>query len=345
MKRVVILYNEPTLQHDHPDALAEHEIVHTAGAVQENLVEAGYEVHRVSTHLDPGRMIQQLQEIKPDVVFNLFEGLPEMSQTEATVAGILEWLGIPFTGCPAIAMIIARDKPLTKRLFRDALLPTPKARLIEELPAKPNRLGWPVIVKPSNQDASVGVDQSSVVTNAEDYTAQVEKVFATYGPPVLVEEFIPGREISLLLFEDPDLRALVFWEVAFQPGDPKQWDIITFDAKWRPGSKDFDATPMNYNPTIEPTLEAKMARLGKKAFRLLGCRDFARVDFRVTPDGDPYLLEMNPNPDFCPLAGLSDGLERVGTDHAKMTLQLVQNALARGAQKLAQPGDVQLIKW
>src|SRR5262245_58712310 len=101
MKRVVILYNEPTLQHDHPDAVSEHEIVNTAGAVQENLVDAGYEVHRVSTHLEPGPMIQQLPELKPDVVFNLFEGLPEMSQTEATVAGILEWLGIPYTGCPA----------------------------------------------------------------------------------------------------------------------------------------------------------------------------------------------------------------------------------------------------
>jgi D-alanine-D-alanine ligase len=148
-----------------------------------------------------------------------------------------------------------------------------------------------------------------------------------------------------MLFEMPELRALVFWEVKFTDADPGFWPIITYDAKWKPGSRDFESTPMDYKPDISPRLRSKLERLGKKAFRLLGCRDFARVDFRVTPDDDPYILEMNPNPDFSPLAGLSDGLDSTGVTHAQLTRQLVDNALARGALKLAEPIGVELIEW
>lgn len=345
MPRVVILYNEPTLQADHPDALSEHEIVYTVGAVEEVLKKADYDVQRLGAHVDPGPMITKLQKLKPDVVFNLFEGLPLMGQTEAFAAGILEWLGIPYTGCGFQSMVLARNKPLAKRLFRDALLPTPKFRLIEEMPPKMNRMGWPVIVKPSNQDASVGMDQSSVVTNAKEFEQRVEKVWADYGGPVLVEEFIPGREISLMLFEQPELQPLVFWEVKFTDKDPKYWPIITYDAKWKPGTRDYEATPIDYSPTISPRLRAKLERIGKKAFRLIGCRDIARVDFRVTPEEDPFILEMNPNPDFSPMAGLSEGLGAAGTSHSDMTLQLVKNALARGAQKLEVPKNVKVIEW
>src|SRR5690348_8192762 len=110
--RVLILYNQPVLPADHPDAESEHEILFTVGEVERVLSEAGYEVVRLGVERDPAVLIAGLRRHQPDVVFNLFEGLADFGNTETHVAGILEWLGIPFTGSPGSALALARKKHL-----------------------------------------------------------------------------------------------------------------------------------------------------------------------------------------------------------------------------------------
>jgi D-alanine-D-alanine ligase len=219
---------------------------------------------------------------------------------------------------------------LTKHLFQGAGLPTPRFFAVEGGPAPDCRLEWPVIVKPATQDASVGLDQGSVVTDQERLRERVGALLHTYGPPVLVEEFIRGRELNVALIEAPDLRILPISEVLFVDEDPAYWPIVTYDAKWKPGSRDYEATPARYPAEVQPELAERLAALAQQAFRLLGCRDYARVDFRVRPSGKPYLLEVNPNPDFNPTAGLAGGLGSAGLTHAQFTVDLVRNALARG---------------
>jgi D-alanine-D-alanine ligase len=189
---------------------------------------------------------------------------------------------------------------------------------------------WPVIVKPAAQDASVGLDQGSVVATQHDLDERVAVLLDAYGPPVLVEQFIRGREINVALIEAPDLRVLPPSEILFTSTDPDYWPIVTYDAKWKPGSRDYEATPPRYPAEVTPRLRDKLAALSKEAFRLLGCRDYARVDFRVRPGGRPYILEVNPNPDFSPTAGLAGGLASAGLTHAGFAAALVQAALARG---------------
>jgi D-alanine-D-alanine ligase len=118
-------------------------------------------------------------------------------------------------------------------------------------------------------------------------------------------------------------------EVLFIDADPNFWPIVTYDAKWKPGSRDFEATPPQYPAEVEARLAARLAALAMRAFHLLGCRDYARVDFRVKPSGEPYLLEVNPNPDFSPGAGLAGGLKAAGLTHAEFTMALVRSALGR----------------
>jgi D-alanine-D-alanine ligase len=344
--RVTVLYNLPTLPAGHRDAESEHEVVYTVRKIAAILRKAGYEVTRLGAHVNPGRIVAGLKKFKPDVVFNLFEGVPAMSQTEAFAAGILEWMGVPYTGCPFQTMVIARDKPLTKRLLRGAGLPTPRFELVETLPAKPCRLGWPVIVKPSNQDASIGVHQTSVVTNDADYAQRVAEVMAEFGGPVLVEQFVDGREFHVGMMENPELTFLPPWEMQFPEAGPGWWPIVTYNAKWELESKDWNVTPCDYRPKIEPRVWAKVQRVAREAYRLLGCRDLVRIDFRVTPDGRPYVLEVNPNPDFSPIAGFADALEGTGLTHAGLAVQMVKNALARGAPKLkAPPRGMKIIHW
>jgi D-alanine-D-alanine ligase len=332
--RVLVLHNQPVLPEDHPDADSEHEILFTTEFVQRTLTKAGYDVSTLGVSRDPAVLLEGLRDARPDVVFNLFEGLPDFGDTEAHVAGILEWLEIPYTGCPYQTLCLARSKHLTKHLLAGAGLPTAKFLVAEDAPIEDCPLGWPVIVKPATQDASIGVDQGSVVTNLDRLNERITHVLDNYGPPVLIEEFIRGREFSVGLVEAPELRVLPVSEILFVEKDPDFWPIVTYDAKWKPGTRDYEATPPKYPARVSPRLRSKLETLAQQAFRLLGCRDYARVDFRVR-GGKPFILEVNPNPDFSPTAGLSGGLESAGISHAQFTVELVQRALARGGKPSA----------
>ena len=279
-------------------------------------------------------LVTGIRKARPDVVFNLFEGLPDWGDTEAFAVGVLEWLGVPYTGCPFQPLAIARHKPLTKHLLRGARLPTPDFFVVDHLPVVDCPLAWPVIVKPSNQDASVGLDQGSVVTSQEDLERRVAYVLDEYGPPVLVEEFVPGREFNVGVVETPELRVLPLSEIKFISDEPGFWPIVTYDAKWKPGTPDYEATPPVYLPEVPPRLRARLERLAKQAFRVLGCRDYARVDFRVKPPAKPYILEVNPNPSYSPNAGLSGGLTAAGLQWAEFTVQMVRRAAARGKREI-----------
>jgi D-alanine-D-alanine ligase len=331
--RVVILYNEPLLPPDHPEAASEHEILETVVAVHKTLTEAGFEVARLGVDNEPRVLMEGLCTLKPDVVFNLFEGLADHSGTEAHVAGVLEWLDIPFTGSPFHSLCLARSKHLTKHLLKGAGMPTPNFFIVEDDAVPPCPIDWPVIVKPAQQDASLGLDQGSVVTDQERLEKRVASLLKMFGPPVLVEQFVPGRELNVGLIETPDLRILPISEVVFLDKDPGYWPIVTYEAKWKPGSRDYEATPARYPADVNPRLAGRLGELARQAFRLLGCRDYARIDFRVRPPGKPYILEVNPNPDFCPTAGLAGGLASAGLSHAQFTVDLVHNALTRAPNR------------
>src|SRR5262249_10620015 len=132
------------------------------------------------------------------------------------------------------------------------------------------------------------------------------------------------------LIESPELRALPVSEIEFVDQSPGYWPIVTYDAKWKPGSRDYEATPARYPAVVSSRLAARLHALAREAVQLLGCRDYARVDFRVRPNGKPCILEVNPNPDFSPTAGLAGGLASAGLTHAQFTVELVHAALARG---------------
>jgi len=331
--RVLILYNEPVLSSSHPDVESEVEVLSTVAAVDSYLTQAGFDVSRLGAGHDPGSLVAGLSAEQPDVVFNLFEGTGDDGNTEAYVAGLLEWLQIPFTGSPFQTLALAKNKQVTKCLLRGAGLPTPDSFVVDRLPVADSPLDWPVIVKPAHQDASVGLDHGSVVTDQSNLENRVAALLKNYGPPVLVEHFIQGRELNVALVEAPDLRTLPVSEILFTNLEPGYWPIVTYDAKWKPGSRDFEATPPCYPAKVAPRLAQRLDRLARRAFRLLGCRDYARVDFRVRVSGKPYILEVNPNPDFHPTAGLACGLSSAGISHGQFAADLVRTALARGRRQ------------
>ena len=205
---VLVLYNEPTLPLGHPDYISEHEVLENVEAVSVALQDAGYRVRRLGVGHEPEEILAGLRDPRPDAVFNLYEGAGDYTITECYVAGLLDWLHLPFTGCPFQTLVYARSKHLTKHLFRGEGLPTAPFLVVEELPLPSCGLSWPVICKPAQQDASIGVDQSCVVTNLDALNARLNQMAHDFGFPILVEEFIMGREMTVALVEMPGLRSL-----------------------------------------------------------------------------------------------------------------------------------------
>ena len=335
-EKILVLYNEPVLPESHPDYVSEVEVLDNVYAVQAVLEKAGYAVSLFGAPSDPEAFRHGVAHASPDAVVNLFEGAADDNATELYAAGVLEWMGVPYTGCPFHSLVLARSKHQAKRLFLAEGLPTAPFMVVESGPVSHCPLAFPVIVKPTQQDASVGVEQASVATDLESLNRRVMFLLEQFAQPVLVEEFIFGRELTVALVEMPDLRVLPGTEVIFPPDTPGYWPILSYDAKWDMDSPEFSATDYHFKAELAAPLLSKIEDAARRAFRLLGCRDYARVDFRIRQgDDQPFVLELNPNPDFAPDRALANNLWAGGIEHGEFVLQLVRNALARRSKATA----------
>jgi D-alanine-D-alanine ligase len=340
---ILVLFNEPIHPPGHHDAESESEVVAVSEFVALTLAQAGFAVSRLGVPSNIGGLLRQLEARRPDAVFNLFEGIPGQNESEAGLASLLQGLGIPFTGSPAQAIHLARNKPLTKALLQGAGLSTPAFEVVERLPLASLPRHWPLFVKPGLEDASIGIDQNSVVRGQEQLAARVGHLLENYGPPVLIEDYIPGREFNVSVIESADskLQVMPLCEIRFNQGDGSSWPIMTYDAKWRPETREYQATPRHFTKDVEPNLAEALSELARRAFRLLGCRDYARVDFRVSPAGKPYIIEVNPNPSIHPEAGLPAAVTAGGLTHARFIVQLAHAALARDRDNKKMVTDIQ----
>jgi D-alanine-D-alanine ligase len=329
---VLVLFNKPVLPPNHPEAGSEYDILDTVADTVKILSAAGFDTRQIGIDHDPRPLLDELRDRRPLAVFNLFEGLATQTGTEVSAAALLEWLNVPFTGCTTTALVLGRDKIRTKHLLAAAGLPTPAYAVIEQLPFSPWNGGWPAIVKPAMQDASIGIEQGSVVTTPEQLAARVAHVLATYGAPVLVERFIGGREFHVNVVEDGfdrTLNVLPAAEIAFRPGRADLWPVYTFNAKWDETSREYKDSPLVAPVILPPAPTARLREIATSAFRLLACRDFARIDLRMEADGDFTILEVNPNPYLNSLA-LVKGLEAIGRTHESFVVDITINAIARG---------------
>ena len=327
MARVLILHNDPVLPPDDTAADSEREVLATVAAVEAVLSRAGVQYIRLGLGREFGVLSEFIEKTRPRVVFNLFEGFADQPRSEAVVAEMLEELGVAFTGCPAQALRVAGAKHVAKRLFIRAGLPTPRYGVLWSDTQPLPTLEWPVIVKPALVDASLGIDQESVVCDPAALRRKVGHVLTRFGPPILVEEFVTGREFSLTLIECPELVVLPITEIVFTGA--RRWPIFSYEGKWRPGTEEYAASPEGYPARLDREFAARLDALARCTFRLFRCRDHARVDFRVTPAGAPSILELNPNPDLSPDAYLGASIGAGDLDYDQLILQMIDNAIRR----------------
>lgn len=237
---------------------------------------------------------------KPDIVFNLLEEFDGIVTYDQHVVAFLELLRQPYTGCNPRGLLLSRDKFLCKQLLAFHRIPTPQFTVFRKGARfhVPRRLKYPLFVKSTVEDASLGIAQASVVEDAARLKERVEFVHEQVKSDALVEEFIEGRELYVGVMGNDRLTRLPVWEMVFGSMPDSLAAIATRKVKW---DKRYQA---KYGITtraaldLNPAVVARLDKLSRRIYRALGMSGYARMDFRVTADGNVYVLEANANPNL-----------------------------------------------
>jgi D-alanine-D-alanine ligase len=344
-KRIAVLYNvdyEDARPEVDPGWAARAEVGIVAGMVAGALAEAGYEAPLVPVEGDLASLRRRLLEVEPDCAFNLCESLAGDARLESAVPLVLELLGIPFTGSPPEVLSFALHKDRVKARLEAAGIPTPPGVVLVR-PDDPCDLPFPLIVKPVREDGSMGISHSSVVWNRAGLAGAVECVTTSFRQPSLVEQFIDGRELNVALLGHPTPRVLPLSEIDFSALPAEAPKIVSYDAKWASGSVDDLGTVPVLHPSLPTAIAVRVRRVAAEAFRAVGVRDYGRVDVRLASTGVPYVIDVNPNCDLSPHAGMAHSAAAVGIRYGSLVGLLVRYALRRrrGADAGATPGSAE----
>jgi D-alanine-D-alanine ligase len=310
------------------DRISEEGAEAEARAVKKALTELGHSARLLPLAGDIVPFIEELRAKGCELVFNLCEGFWGNSRLELHVAALFDLAGLTYTGALPLCLGLSQDKVRTKDLLVRHGLPTPKYILVkmgEQFP-KTRDLAYPLIVKPRFEDASLGITAESIVENERDLKKRIQYVHDTYHQGALAEEFIEGRELNAAVLGNGPFELLPISEIRFQTG--LKHTIVSYDGKWLEDSPEYAATL----PVCPAPLKAKEEILVKdvalRAYKLLECRDYARIDIRLR-DGVPYILEVNANPDISPGAGLARAARVGGLPYTRLIERIVAMALKR----------------
>lgn len=294
-------------------------------AVEAALRDAGHDAVRVPLDFPLSRGLGALEAGGFDLVFNLCEGLGDVTSAEVGVAALLDLACVRYTGADPLALGLALDKARSKELLAARGVRTPRWCVLRDgATPLPAGFPFPAIVKPLFEDGSLGIDDASVVGDEPAMRARVAFVHEHFAEPALVEEFIDGRELNVSVLDEGARRfALPVAEIEFggmPAGKPR---IVTFNAKWHESSVEFHHTVPVVPALLTEAVAAEVRACALQAAEVLGVRDYARVDLRLDRQNRPWVLEVNPNPDISPDAGLP----RAAWVHGWTYEQLVQNVV------------------
>ncbi len=328
--RVAVVYNEPNPSrydrtHEQKAVIG---VLEAVEAVRASIVELGHEVVLLPLVPPFKTARQKLASLEVLLVFNLFEGFCGEPETEALVPETLAELGLPFTGCEAAVLRLALDKAKVKVLLQAAGIPTADFQLLNPETLSTFHLDYPCIVKPRAEDASHGITADSVVNDFPSLARQVKVIAECYGSAALVERFVGGREFNATVMGNSECVVLPVSEIVYSlsPGVPR---ILSFEAKWEEDSVYFKGTKVVCPAEIEPEERDYVAGTALAAYKLLGCRGYARVDMRLDEAGKLNVMEVNPNPDISPGTGAARQALAVGMNYTQFVDKIVKLALEK----------------
>jgi D-alanine-D-alanine ligase len=306
------------------DALEEYDSRETVEIISDALTVTG---HTVVLLGGGGEFLDNIRLEPVDIVFNIAEGRGSSRSRESQVPAVLEMLGIPYTGSDSHCLTVCLDKPLAKKLVAAEGVATPHWRLVndeEEL----GKVSWeqfpfPAIVKPAYEGSSKGIRSSSVVENLGSLREEVIRLLEDYRQPVMVEEFISGDEVTVGIIGNAPPRLVGMMRIV--PRKREGHFIYSLEVK-----RDYlNLVDYECPPQLADEVKERIALVSLKVFKVLGCRDFARLDFRVSPDGVPHFLEINPLPGLGSYSDLVIMAQKLGWTHQGLIQAVFEAALKR----------------
>jgi D-alanine-D-alanine ligase len=326
--RVLVVYNGIVQNGEaHVDQISEAAVQDEVDAVFVTLTSLGHEASLMPVS-DWMEDVQKIRSLAPEVIFNLCEGYRGQARLEMNVAGIWELMGIPFTGNSALTLGVAQNKVIAKQLMIADGIPTPEFEVAHDIPTS-TALEFPLIVKPSREDASVGVTVDAIVYDLKSLQKRTAQLIDRYRQPVLIERFIDGREFNVSIWGNQPPNVLPISEIDFTALDPDEPRITSYEAKWMEDHPVYLKTPAVCPAPIDEALRERIGETALRVWRALSGRDYGRVDLRVDPSGNVQVLEFNPNPDISPDVGFSRSLKVSGAEYAEFVNWIIEEAVNR----------------
>jgi D-alanine-D-alanine ligase len=324
--KIGVLFDGMSALGQNPDVL----ILEAVEAVETAIDAWGHDAVRVPVNPD-GRWVERVRRAHFDLVFNLCEGIDGVAEFEPMVIAVLELFGIPHTGNSSATTALCLHKNLVNTMLDRAGLPVPRwslARRGEDVAS----VGFPAICKPAAEDASIGIEQRSVVRSTRALNARIQAMHERWDE-VLIQRFIDGREVNVGIVGD---KALPIAEINFGEMPRGMWKIVSYRSKWITGSdEDLGAAP-SCPADLPRALSRELEKIALTAWRAVGGQGYGRADFRIDGSGRPWLLEVNPNPDISPGAGLARMAGVAGMDYAALVRRVCEIALAHPAVNAAE---------
>ena len=303
--------------------------------VEAALRDAGHDVSRVAVEDQVEAVTTALRTTAPDLVFNLAESFAGKSALDSNVAALLNLLGLRYTGSSPAGLLLAGDKSLAKKILGFHGVRSPQfATVMRGSVDWADKLSFPLIIKPAQEDASLGVTTGSVVHDVRELLQTVERIREEFGQPALVEEFIDGREFYIGVLGNESPVALPPMELDFTGFPEDRPRVASFAAKWGEdgaGSGEEYAGTRSVFPELEEDLRARLESAAIKAFQALRLRDYGRIDVRVNNAGEVFVIEANPN---CYLESSGEfvrAAEKAGIPQPELIRKIVELAGGRYA--------------
>ena len=303
----------------------QRELRKTEFDVRDAIEALGHDVISIGVSDDLSTIRGAIDAHKPDIAFNLVEEFHGVGHFDQHVVSYLELSKQAYTGCNPRGLTLARDKALTKKILAYHGLKVPEfAIFAKRRPTKrPESLAFPLFVKSLTEEGSVGISGASIVHDDEKLMERVEYIHRTTNSTALAEQFIEGREIYVGVMGNDRVTVLPPWEFAMTKKEDGAPLIASDRAKWDPEYQ--RQVGLKTGPArLSKKMQAKLADLSKEIYRLLGMSGYARLDYRVTDDGDAYLLEANPNPQIAKDEDFALSAKHVGIEYPELIEQLIQ---------------------
>ena len=333
--RVAVLYTSvfEAIKEVREDIREDMDLAVNAHTISEVLQDEGFEAWPHTFGKDATELAAELNHKKPDIVFNLSECPFFTPEKELHACALLELLGLPYTGNGPLALGICNNKPLTKRILMGEGLPTPPFLLYTANPPDDPNIPYPLVVKPANEDGSAGITEDSFVNNLEELRRQVKWLKEGFKQNAIAEKFVGGREFNVGLLgngtPDNPHRALPPAELVYKS---KRWRLCTYESKWDKAHPSYHEIAPVCPAEAPQELLDRMSQITIECARIFRLTGYARVDFRMDDRGELYILEVNPNPDISPDAGMPRAARAVGISYPDLVCEILQLGLALGAR-------------